>query len=107
MDDGKKDISFHVSWLWRLLCDNNKEGFTPFKGIEVENNNDFDLILVDNILIKQWNIPYSFPINKLFSCGHTNKIKLHYLYLHTSKFSQFVNHSFSISSNWINIDSIR
>ena len=89
------------------LSDNNMEGYRPSRGIPITSDHDFDVLGIDIRLLRKWEIPYSFPMSKLFSCGNTPKVRLHYFYWHNQKFIQFRNDSFYMMSNWISIDSIK
>lgn len=89
------------------LSDNNLEGYKPSKGIKMSSDYDFEILGIDVGLLRKWQIPYSFPLSKLFSCGKTSKVRLHYFYKHNDKFSKFRDNSFYMISDWISIDSIK
>ena len=89
------------------LSDNNLEGYNPSKGIQINSDYNFDLLAIDVGLLRKWQIPYSFPLSKLFSCGNTSKVRLYYFYKHSEKFSKYRDSSFCMLSDWIIIDSIK
>jgi hypothetical protein len=89
------------------LSDNNMEGYRPSRGIQMSSKYDFDILGIDATLLRKWEIPYSFPLSKLFSCGKTSKVRFHYFYWHSTKFVKFRSDSFYMMSDWISITSIK
>ena len=88
------------------LAENYSDHFSDFGNQRSEPNANFDIIPVDNNIIKEFIIPEYFPVNWLSICDKNKKIRLHYIFRKSNKHVKFTDKSFHIVSDWVDLFSI-